>query len=242
MPDVYAWPPVHTTAYEHTISRPVQRSEGLSGSPRLSQSEATRTLITAVVTGIGPDRLGAGYVEMLKRLLDGKLALVRLNPLPQHWYPVTDGLDGLRGTPGVEWTDGGAETTWEEPPAVVFWTFGNTIEATAGADTWPYVDCSGLPANRLIAAPSEPVRVGTITAYALRPSYSNAQGEARIYVSSALPSGPIIIGSNQSRVFEIDSFPRAVQPASENYSYNFTMTERFESDFTSAFTELNPWT
>ena len=82
MPDVFQWPPVFLVGHEHTITRPVQRSEGLAGTPYQSQSEPTRRMVEASVAAIGPQRSGAGYVETLKELMDGKLPLVRFTLLP----------------------------------------------------------------------------------------------------------------------------------------------------------------
>ncbi|MGC1497285.1 MAG: hypothetical protein WA790_15860 [Sulfitobacter sp.] len=241
MPDVYAWPPVFLSASEHTISRPVQRAEGLSGAPYLSQSEPTRALVTAVVSGIGRNRDQGAYVEALKVLLDGKLALVRMTPFKKHWWGGTGDLDGLRGGTPLSWTDDSNDLSWETGGAGLLWLVGRPITATAGNDGWPYIDCVGFPPNLRIAVPAEPVTGGGEKAIVLRTVTSDADGNARIYVSAPIPSGLVSIGKIESRVFEIPNFPRSIQSTTGNYSYSFDMVERFDTDFVDGFEELNPW-
>lgn len=241
MPQVFAWPPVSLTGYAHTISRPVQRAEGLQGAPYLSQSEPTRTLVAASVTGIGRHGDSGAYVEMLKQLLDGKLALVRLTPCPRHWHGALRGIDRIRGQVDLVWNDGATGITWSSGGQSILWKTVGKIQGTSGSDDWPYLDCTGFPPNIRVALPTEPISVGGVSALVLRTAVSDATGAARLYLSSALPSGSVLIGREPSKVFEIIDYPQTFQPAGGSYGYDFEMVERFETDFVDSLVDVNPW-
>jgi hypothetical protein len=242
MPDVFAWPPVQLVGHEHTISRPIQRAEGLSGTAQGSQSEPTRRMVRAAVAGIGTDGAGAGYIEMLKHLMDGKLAFVRMTPLPQHWIGAVRGMVGERGGEGVNWATGGVDLNWQTNGVDLLWASGRVITAVAGADTWPFLDCSGFQPNKQIAVPSELVAVAGQTARVLRVARSDGAGNARVYLATALPSGTAVFGVRESMAFEIVKFPRAMQPLSGNYRYDFELREVFASEYLDGFNEVSPWT
>lgn len=241
MPDVFAWPPVSLTGHEHTISRPVQRAEGLNGAPYLSQSEPTRKLVTAQVSGIGQDAMGSGYIEVLKDLMDGKLALVRMAPCVKHFRGALGDLRGQRGPQGLQWETASDDLAWTARNGPLVWTAGSQITAQTGVDGWPYLDCSGLPGNTVIAAPSEPIKVGASASVVIRPARSDANGNARVFTKDRLPSGFVVIGEIESSVFEITEFPRSTQPMVGTYGYNFEFIERFAEDFAEGFNEVNPW-
>ncbi len=242
MPEVFAFPPVFLAGHERTQSRPVQRSEGLSGTPYLSQSEPTRRLVVADVAGIGKTRDGAAYVEALKMLLDGKPPFVRLTLLPRFWFLAYGGLPQVRGEQSLTWTAGGADLNWfTGVDTELLWTVGSAIMGAAGDDGWPYLDCTGLPANQVAAYPTEQVTVGGATATVLRTAKAGPGGYARIYLMTALPSGEVNIGMPETAAFEIMDYPRSKQPLYGNYTYGFELREVFEAEFADGFTEVNPW-
>lgn len=242
MPDVYAWPPVGIVGHEHTIDRPGSMSRGLSGRAVYSQARPTRRLVTAEVSGIGPDLVGAGYVEQLKRMLDGKLPLVRMTPLPQHWIGATWRRGLTLGALPLNWVAGAVPLNWTDGAATLTWTTGDTITGTSGGDgTWYFLDCTGLPPGALIA-PSEPVTVGSVTRHCIRAVRADASGAARIWLDGALSSGAVVIGRQESIAFLIEDYPRARQTADRDFVYRFELIEAFESEYADGFTEVNPWT
>ncbi|GGX63316.1 hypothetical protein GCM10007385_35560 [Tateyamaria omphalii] len=241
MPDVIAWPPLGITAYEHTLTRPVQRETGLDGEPYLSQSLKTRRTYTARTSGIGPDRFGAGYVEILKHLLDGKLALVSVPTLPRVWMGAVRAMPD-RGADQITWVTPPEPVTWQDGSAVG-WINRDHIIAVAGADQsgFNYIDCTGLPVSQTVAAPGEAVSIAGDTAYVLRPAKSNEDGEARVYLTGPLTSGNVRIGVIEVRTFEIPDFPRAQQPVNGDFFYEFQMREVFDDDFDTPLQVINPW-
>jgi len=241
VPEVIAWPPLGITAYEHTLTRPVQRDTGLAGEPYLSQSLKTRRTYVARTSGIGGDRFGAGYVEILKHLLDGKLALVSVPTLPRVWMGAVRAMAD-RGADQITWVTPPNAVTWSNG-ATVKWIDRNQIVAVSGLDRagFAYIDCTGLPVSQTVAAPGEAVSVAGETAYVLRPAKSNAEGEARVYLTSPLPSGNVRIGVIEVRTFEIPEFPRAQQPVNGDFFYEFQMREAFDDDFDTPLEVINPW-
>jgi len=109
--EVYSWPPVDLVGYETTISRPGSLSYGLSRTPYYSQTQPTRTRVTAVVAGIGRDLAGNAYIEQLKALVDGKLPLVRMLPLPAAWLQAVRPI-GPRGQLPLDWVSDNALLAW----------------------------------------------------------------------------------------------------------------------------------
>ena len=241
MPDVYAWPPVQLVGHEYTISRPVSRAEGISGRPYFSQSKATRSIVTAEVAGIGSDLAGAAYVEQLKRFLDGKPPFVRVVPLPHVYWRAVKNLQLRRGQGPVNWSATGVPLDWTSGGVALNWVIGAPVACVAGADVWPFLDCTGLPPSQPVAYPGELVMAGGQTARVIRLVRSDASGAARVYLDQALSSDTVLIGVRESIAMEILEFPRAVQPVSGRYSYQFDMQEVFEDEFDDGFNEVNPW-
>ncbi|WP_299145977.1 hypothetical protein [uncultured Tateyamaria sp.] len=241
MPEVYAWPPVELVGHEHTIDRPVNRSEGISGRPYFSQSKRSRRLVTAQVSGIGTDMAGAGYVEQLKRFLDGKPPFVRMTPLPHVYRRALNGLNLQRGLHVLNWSASGAALAWSDDGEELQWSDGKKITAEAGEDNWPFLDCVDLPPSRPVAYPGELVRSGDAGARVIRLARSDSEGRARIYLDTPLSGGSVLIGAGESIVFEILDYPRAVQPVSGNYTYGFDLKEVFAEEHADGFVEVNPW-
>lgn len=242
MPEVFAWPPVFLTGHERTQDRPLQRSVGLSGTSMFSQSEPTRKIVSADVSGIGKTLDGAAYVEMLKVLLDGKPPFVRMQLLPRFWFSALGGQPTRRGQLDLEWTAGGTGLSWTEGGIAMNWSIGNRIDGVAGNDGWPYLDCTGFTPRKVAAYPTEQFTVGGVTATVLRTAYADAEGAARVYLMTALSSGEVQIGIEETAAFEIMSFPRSKQSVSGTYGYGFELREIFASEYADGFTEVNPWT
>jgi len=238
--DVYAWPPVYTTAQYLTPSRPGQSSLGLSGTAAHSQAAPTRRMWNATVSATAKDGNAHGYIEVLKILMDGKLPLVRVRPLPRHYRRVRGGAPTL-GKRDLSWTSSGDPLGWTTSGSDLGWTVGSEVSATTGSDDWQYIDCTGLPASRLVAAPGEMIEASNgATAHVLRPATSDASGNARIYLTSAIPTGTVLIGVRESIALRIVDFPTSSQTL-EAYSYQFEMVEAFSTEYSGGFTELDPW-
>ncbi len=242
MPEIFAWPPVFLTGHERTQDRPMQRSVGLSGSSTFSQSEPTRKLVSADVAGIGKTLDGAAYVEALKILLDGKPPFVRMKLLPRFWFQALGGQSTRRGQVDLEWTAGGVDLDWTAAGSVLNWSVGNRIDGVAGADDWPYLDCTGFAPNKVAAYPTEKFTVGGVTATVLRTAHADATGAARVYLMTALSDGEVQIGVEETAAFEILSFPRSKQSVTGTFGYGFELREIFASEYADGFTEVNPWT
>lgn len=240
MPDVYDWPPVGILAHETTINRPGSSSRGLSGTPYYSQFQPTRTIYTATVSAMSCAGAAGGYVEALKILLDGKLPLIRVRPRPRAWQHATGAMGYLREPTYLTWTAGEDPTAWQNDGDPLLWITAGIVGTAGTSGGWAFLDCTGFPPNRLVAIPSETVTVGGGTATVLRPATSDASGAARLWINTALESGPVTLGETR-RVFCAPDLPRTTQPDFGDYAYTFEMFEVFETEFTEAFTYLNPW-
>lgn len=124
---------------------------------------------------------------------------------------------------------------------------GQSVTGTAAVQGgFDCIDCVGLPANRVVAFPSETVRVtasGTeYLARVIRIAKTDEAGVARIFLDQAVPNGDVLIGFEESVVYEVIE-PGASEPmqtASGNISYDFDLLEVFE-DETDGFVDVNPW-
>lgn len=233
--DVYTFPPVKLVAFENTFSMPMGISVGISGSPKGSQAEPNRRMVTAVVPGIVDH--GAGYIATLQEFLLEKLPLVEMNLLPMHWLGANRRREAFGSVP-MEWTEGGQAMGWLNGNDELVWSEGGEVTATAGADAWPYLDCSGLTDGQIIAV-GEVVTTGSSRALVTRPVTVSGT-TARIYLSEALSSGSVTIGIKETLKLRIKSWPRSLQTLG-NYNYEFNMVEVFDSDFSETLTVKNPW-
>ncbi|MBM3603635.1 MAG: hypothetical protein FJX25_02530 [Alphaproteobacteria bacterium] len=240
MVNVYAWPPVDYVAAEWTILDPVSRSRSLiTGATYVSAAQRRRRVASLDVAALSADRNGAGYIEVLKRLLDGGVHLVRLHSTPINWH-LDDRADNAARTKPVSWLIPPPDVDWLIPPANVGWWTGPGVtygEALSGNR----VRVTGLPANTPVARPGEFVTMGGRTSMVMRPARSDGSGEAVLYLLEPLTgSGTIEIGTRETGVFEADAMPRSAQPVGQNWSYQWTFTEVFE-DERGPFTEIDPW-
>jgi hypothetical protein len=241
MPNVYAWPPVTIMAWRNTISRPGSISRGLNGRSYYSQAQAARAMYACQVLDTGRSRGDAGYIDMLRRLCDGKPGIVRIKPAPPIWWAATRGLQGLRGAEDLVWLSDGRDLDWTSGSDDLVWTTGTTISATAEADgDWDAIRCTGLPASRYVAFAGEIVAAETgETARVLKHEKSDADGEALIRLDGAIPTGNVIIGVRESLMMQITRWPDNILGTAPG-EMRFEMTEVFDTDF-SSFTEVDPW-
>lgn len=248
---VYSWPPVAAVGSEWTVVSPLDESmSGITGARYASANQPERRVARLEVAALDAgDRIGAGYVEMLKRLLKGGANLVRLNSYPINWH-----LDALADTTFrqsalVDWLEVGVPLGWTEG-AEVLWYDGTVITGTtATSNGFPAVSVTGLPPNRLVARPGEFLTVfvdaddltGT-TVQIMAPARSNGAGAAVIRLYEALPNGGRVnIGISDSAVFRVaGDLPRSMQPVGGNWSYGWEFIEVF-ADEVGGFTETANW-
>lgn len=246
MTNVYAWPPVGLTGWELTTLDPISRSRSYFQGTTLSSSfQRSRRLATAHVTGIGSDSNGAGYVENLKRLLQGGRHLVRVSALAPLSVHATRGLDLTSNI--LQWTAAGADLMWTAGGAdLTWWTGDFYLSASPTSDQgWPALAVTGLPPNKMVARPSQLITVTdgveTEASRVLTAARSDGNGAATIRTFDTFTlSGVVSIGGKESIVFEALDMPRAVQPVSGSWSYNWAFREVFEDEY-EEWTELDPW-
>lgn len=246
MVDVIAWPPLTVIGYDNAPVYPVSRSRSLlDGRSYVSAAQRARRFVTITAQGIGPDRAGAGWLDMLKRELRGGVNLVRVDLASPVWHLAVNPLNGLRGSVPLVWSAGASALDWTAAAAPLSWTTGAQIAGVTAADN--SLTCTGLPPSRVVAYPSELVRVidGDGVAHFARVvgiAKSDATGTARVFLDAPLPSGDVVIGFKESLVFEIPGINdvRAAQPVGQNWSFTLDLRQVFE-DETDGFTEVNPW-
>lgn len=238
MADVYAFPPHATVEYSHTISRPVGESRGLSGTSYYSQAQPARKIYTGVFHG--RDSFIIPYVEQLKVLLDQKPPFVSHIPLPKHRPELTCAVQDARGRTDLEWTRAGSELVWTYGGEELVWTSGTDITASYGKDTFNYIDCTGLPADSLVAVPAEEVTVNGVTTTVLRPAYSNSGGFARIYTADRLSDGFALIGAQEAVTFKIVTWPDTSHTTGGT-QHAFELEQIFQDEYADPFVFIDPW-
>lgn len=206
-------------------------------------------MATLIVSAISGQSMGAGYVEMLKRCLEG-IHAVRLKsyPVNRHYHATAEG-DEFRQAFPLLWTEAGVPLNWSDGAANLLWYSGTILTATlTTSGGYPAVQVIGLPANTLIARPGEFVTTFVnaadltgSTAQVLAPAYSDAAGTVVIRLLTAVAfAGRISIGVSDTGAFKPTSYPRAVQPVRGDWSYSWSFREVF-ADEVGGFVEVDPW-
>ncbi len=245
MANVYAWPPVGHVAAEWSQIAPVGRSKSLiTGGTYVSAAQRRRRVAKLEVSALALGRNGAGYIEVLKRLLDGGVHLVRLWSTPINWH-LDDQASFTARTRPMSWIVPPGQIDWEtDAEPFGWWTGPGVTEGEATTDGgFPALRVTGLPPNQLAVRPGELITmIGGDTAMALRATSSDDDGVAVIRLLSEISgSGRVVIGTRETGVFEADSIPRAVQPMGQNWFYSWSFTEVFEDEGRGPFTEVDPW-
>lgn len=248
MVKVFAWPPVGVTGAEWTEEAPVSISRSLlTGAERVSAVQRIRRLVTLSVPGFGRTAWQAGYMEMLKRLLGG-VHLVRLYSYPVNWHlEVVD--DSWRRSDPVSWFRDDSAIPWDVPH-VRFYSGVRIYGTTAWIAGKPVARLSGLPPRKLVARPGEFISFHAgnddmegVTVQIVAPAMSDENGEAvvRLFQSPGeFENARVSLGVCDTGVFRPLSYPRAVQPVSGDWVYNWEFREVFE-DETDGFEEIDPW-
>jgi len=248
---VIKWPPVGAIGAEWTEIAPVQVSRSMTtGAERVSAFQRKRRMATISVPAIGKNMFDAGYMEMLKRFLEG-IHLVRLHSYPINWHLDTT-EKGIRR--GNVYSDLGVtfiEVFGLQPDTLVARP-ADFIRLLISAD--PNTELSELPwANSedpLVWENSgQPVtwyhgsgNLG-ISVQVTQPVFSDDTGRAVIPVFETVPDQNeiyLIFGASDTGAFRPISYPRSVQPASGNWSYDWEFREVF-ADEVGGFVEVDPW-
>ena len=253
MANVFAWPPVGAIGSEWTEIAPLDESfSGATGKRYASSNQDIRREASLVASSLGRGRNGAGYMEMLKRLLVGGENYVRLTSYPINWHidALTDPL--ARAQMPLEWTSGGAQMVWYGGGSAITWLAGSVITATS-TDTsgdYPIITATGLPVSQLVARPGEfltmfenDADLTGSTVQVLAPAFSDASGQAYIKVFSApsFTTGRINIGQSDTAVFRVSgALPRSSQPVGGNWSYLWEF-EEVKASQVGGFVENTDW-
>ena len=244
---VYGWPPVGVVGSEWTHVAPIEESlSGVTGARYASASEPERRAVRLRVSALSLGRSGAGYIEALKRLMNGGANLVRLNSYPINWH-----LDALSEADGrtmdrLLWTSDGDDLEWTSGADDLIWFSGALLTGTlTTSGGFPAVSVTGLPPSRLVARPGEFLTVfGTpdVTVQIIAPAYSDGSGNAvvRVLTSPGI-AGAVSLGGSDTGVFRaIGELPRSTQPVGQNWFYDWEFIEVF-SDEVGGFTEFPGW-
>ncbi|MGV6848553.1 MAG: hypothetical protein ACWA5A_09255 [Marinibacterium sp.] len=252
---VYSFPPVRFVRTSWTEDAPVNLSRSMiTGRAYISSALRKRKMARLVVPARAGSHYnaGAGYMEILKRLLSGGENLVRLSSPPINWHLDATRMQGTRNADPVNWTDGGDPVNWTDGGDPVTWYEGTVVDGVSTTDGgWPAVEATGLPPNLLVARPAEFVTVFSgpadlvgETVQVASEAWTDASGVASIRLMSALPfDGRIDIGTRESAVFRPDAMPTPVQPLRQNWFYDWSFTEVFEDEVDGGFANgVAPWT
>lgn len=250
--NVYAWPPVGVKVAEWTREQPISAGRsGLTGARYVSSRERERRFATLHVSALSRGSNGAGYVEVLKRLLEGGENLIRLTSYPVNWHLHHLAEAGARQSTPVDWTDGGVDAEWTDGGTATLWYEGTVLSGsptTSGG--FPAVALSGLAPNAMVARPGEFLTVfdGDLSAnpetrQIMAPAYSNGSGAATIRIVTAITNtGRVNLGSSETAVFEVDlPLPRSPQPIGRDWVYPWSFREVFADEVTGGFAEVPGW-
>lgn len=249
MVDVIKWPPVAEVAFEVSKIKPVSTSTSLINDvPRQSRYGRERKVASASVSGIGYDAAGAGYMEILKELLEGGTNLVRVNLQSSIWH-----LARAQNNPSlvnykVDWLSGSTELLWTDSSTDTHWWKSGIKSVPTTDDGWYALTVSNLPPNIIVARPHENITVyndsgsTSETSKVLTVARSNGSGVATIRLLTEITgSGPTVIGTTESVVFRALELPRSIQPQSGDWQYDWQFVQAFSDEYDGGFTEKSPW-
>ena len=257
--NVFPWPPVGVVAAEWTTIAPVARVRSLlTGRDVMQASQRKRRVATLEVSALAAGRMGAGYCEMLKELLDGGIHAVRLLSSPINWH--LDEIDRRRLIPAggpLSWRTGADPLAWRagSGPAPLRW-FSSSI-ARAGTATpagagFALLPVTGLPPRITVGRPGDFIRIYDLadaavfeTLRLMRPAVTDAAGGVVLKLN-ALPTitgGRVVMTGQDEAVFRVDGpLPRAVQPVGQDWRYSWSFREVFADEVGGFAERPSVWT
>ncbi len=240
---VYVWPPVRSVGTEWTEEAPISVSRSfLTGARHVTGHGRKRRLVSMSVSAATAS--GAGYCEVLKRLLAGGENLVRLYSCPINRKQRSDlssaPLHWTHDSVDLEWTHGGTELLWYSGRLLT-----GTLGSSGGFDT---LTITGLTPGELIARAGEFLTVYEDendtegeTAQILADVVANGAGTAVVRLLDDIThGGRVSFGARDTGVFEALEMPRTPRPVSGNWFYDWSFREVF-ADEVGGFAEVDPW-
>ena len=251
---VIAWPPVGAIGTEWTEVAPVQVSRSMvTGAERVSAFQRKRRMASLVVPGIGRNTYDGGYIEMLKRYLEG-VHLVRLYSYPVAWHMDRPQRTMLRGNVYTHQGQTYVEISGLPPSRTVcrpgdFITLflpGGTTQS--GELTWetgdnPFTWLTSVGTNADTLTWYHGAANSGTTVQVTRPAESDDMGRARVAVFESVADYTqvyLLFGACDTGAFRPMSYPRAVQPQQGSWTYEWQFREVF-ADEVGGFQEVNPW-
>lgn len=255
--NVFPWPPVGAIGSEWTESFPVARlRSALTGRDQMQASQRRRRLATVQVSALAAGRMGAGYSEMLKQLLEGGIHAVRLQSSPINWW-----LDELQrrggefGSHPLAWRTAGDPLAWQvgSGPNPLLWFTGAVVRGGAPSlsGIWGMLPVTGLPPLTLVARPGDFIRIYDLAdaavsevARVMRPATTDVDGAVTLKLDRlpTISGGRVNVAGQDEGVFRVDGpLPRAAQTVEGDWSYTWSFREVF-ADEVGGFTERYPWT
>lgn len=239
---IVAWPPVGVRAHLWTVDDPVSRSASWpSGARRVSQALRRRRIVQLEVSARARGDVGAGYMEALRRILQGGVHLVRL-----VGYPINAGgpplPDPERGSVPLLWRDDQVPLSWLDSGSELAWVDGTILDGVAGSiGNVPVLTVTGLPPSAQVARPGEFARVGGQAAMITAAAWSDESGVAVLRLTEPLPSGTVSIGESESAIFEVVEMGSTPRPVRGDWSYTWRFRQVYEDEIAGAPVEVDPW-
>jgi len=238
---VYEFPPVNYTAQSRALTTERSTSTDLQGRPYFSQYKAARTEYEVTVSAVGRGRTGAGYMEHLRRLLDGKAPFVRIEIKPLTWPLAVRQAQAARNHGALSWVYQGAALTWTYKDQPLVWETA-LISVVSGSDaSGAYIDVTGCLPNRVVAYPGEVVRQGGRTVYVVGLARSASDGSARIFVSDVLETGSAAIAPREIVIARVLSLSANSHDLSGTADYALQLVEVLPDDVPGGIEVVNPW-
>jgi hypothetical protein len=248
---VIMWPPVGAIGTEWTEVAPVQVSRSMiTGAERVSAVQRKRRMAKLIVPGVGRNTYDAGYMEMLKRYLEG-VNLVRLFSYPISWHFDRPEQVVRRGRVYNDLGKTYVEVFGTAPDSEVlrpadFLTLYLPGSGTLNTNPLDWLT-SGAPLDwKTMTDPffwvSGSAYAGT-TVQATQPVISDGTGRAIVPVFETVPDTAdvyLVFGAADTGAFRPMEYPRAVQPHLGNWTYEWDFREVF-ADEVGGFSEVNPW-
>lgn len=227
----------------------------LTGFDQMQASQRKRRIATLEVSSLANGRMGAGYCEALKALLEGGIHAVRLRSTPINWWQDDCRRRGSLNSQPLAWRTGANPLAWRAGSTAnpLLWFSGRVVIGGAPATSggWDVLPLSGLPPSTLVARPGDFIRVYELDdastfeiARVLAPCTSAADGTATLRLDRAvtISGGRVNLAGQDEGVFRVEGgLPRAVQPVSGDWSYTWSFREVF-ADEVGGFVERDPWT
>lgn len=241
---VYPWPPVGAVATEWTLDQPVSRlRSGITGRDIMQSSRRPRRLATVVASALANGRMGGGYCETLKQLLEGGVHGVRLKSSPINWWIDEQARQAPDLNPSpVDWIVPPAPVSWQSGSNPVSWVTGGAVvggtPTTSGP--WGFLQVSGLPRFTTVARPGDFIRVYSPTdpeiwetARVMREAVTNGSGTVNLKLDRTLTiaGGRVNMAGQDEAVFRVEGpLPRSVQPVSGDWQYSWSFREVFADE------------